>query len=59
MRAQLERRPDPVAALKVRIIQVQHQAAELARAGKTEKAREARATLIALLNQLDLRNAEG
>jgi hypothetical protein len=57
MKAQLERRPDPAAALKVRIIQLQDRAAHLARAGKTEEARKVRATLIILLNQLDLLKA--
>ncbi len=57
MKARLERRPDPAAALKVRIIQLQERAAQLARAGKTEEARKARATLIVLLNQLDLLKA--
>jgi hypothetical protein len=57
MKARLERRPDPAAALKVRIIQLQERAAQLARAGKTEEARKARAALIVLLNQLDLLKA--
>jgi len=57
MRAQLQRRPDPAAALKVRIIQLQEPAGKLARAGKTEEARKARAALIVLLNQLDLLKA--
>jgi hypothetical protein len=57
MRVQLKRRPDPAAALKVQIIQLQERAALLARAGKTEEARKARATLIVLLNQLDLLKA--
>jgi hypothetical protein len=57
MKAESERRPDPAAALKVRIIQLQDRAAQLARAGKTEEARKVRATLIILLNQLDLLKA--
>lgn len=57
MKAQFNRRPDPGATLNVRIMQLQERAGELARAGKVEEARKVRATLITLLNQLDLLKA--
>ena len=53
MRAQLTRR-DPIAALKVRVIQLQERAATLARNGKVEEARRVRSTLLVLLNQIDV-----
>jgi hypothetical protein len=45
---------DPPAQLKLRIIALQEQAAQLARSGKLKEARQVRARLIILLNQLDL-----
>jgi hypothetical protein len=43
-----------IAAHKVRIIRQQEIAAQLVRAGEAERARQARAKLFAMLNQLDL-----
>jgi len=57
MRAQLTRR-DPIADLKVRLIQLQERAAALARNGKVEEARRVRSTLLVLLNQLDVLKAQ-
>jgi hypothetical protein len=54
MEAQAHFREDSTASLKLRIIQQQELAAELARTGNGPKARSARDALLRLLNKLDL-----
>ena len=57
MEAQTYLREDPTASLKLRIIQQQELAANLARTGNAPKARSARDALLSLLNKLDLLEA--
>jgi hypothetical protein len=51
---QIDHSDQGIAAHKLRIIRQQEIAAQLVRAGEAERARQARAKLFAMLNQLDV-----
>jgi hypothetical protein len=57
MKNDLKRRPDPIATLRVHIIQLQERAAKLAREGRKAEARKVRDSLIGHLNRLDMLRA--